>query len=295
LTTLPPSDSAGENPPSRRFSPRWFWDHADRILLGKIKIPGWLGILFTIFWGVPNWNSRIQFWTEVARATSPRLAPFADVLAWTYFPGVMAIVSLVYLAVVSRSESSASNTALAAVAWLSLGLVGTAAIAVTGFGAIEVYIQTEIAKGKAGLPREDNPADSAKNGTDRPLYARPRDVTQNQRRLATEIPEGIASRLPKPVVISYLKTDMEAFAYASQLRQTFERAAISTEGPFEQALARPGLSGIYIEADDIKSPAGIALQQALVILGIHAELAGDHPRYGNSPVVLFVGPRPIQP
>ena len=232
---------------------------------------------------------------EVARAASPRLAPVADVLASPYFPGGMALASVLYLAVVSRAEVSVRNTVLASVAYLSLALVGIAAIVVTGYGAIEVHIQAEIAKGKAGIPREENPADSAKNGTDRPLYSAPRDVTQNQRRLATEISESISSRLPKPLVISYLKTDMEAFSYAAKLREMFERAAISTEGPFEQALPRRGLSGVLIDVNDIKSPAAIALQEALTVLGVHAELESDLPRYGNHPVVLFVGPRPIQP
>jgi hypothetical protein len=79
------------------------------------------------------------------------------------------------------------------------------------------------------------------------------------------------------------------------LRTTFERAAIQTSGPHEQPLGKAGLSGVIIEVDDIKSPAGIALQQALEVMGMHPTLIDNLPRYGNHPLVLFVGPRPVQP
>jgi hypothetical protein len=207
-------------------------------------------------------------------------------------------LSFAYLVAVSRKAppDSPRNTVLASLAWISLTSIILASIVVAGYGAVEFYIRSEIEKGKSGVPRIGSPADSQKNGTDRPLYSdAPRVITQNQQRLLIGMGDRLQNQLPKSFPITYMATDMEAFGYASQLRTSFEHAAIQTNGPLEQPLGKAGLNGIIIEVDDIKSPAGIALQQALETMDIHPQLVADLPRYGNNPLVLFIGPRPVQP
>jgi hypothetical protein len=266
-------------------------------LLGQFSIPGWLGFLFAIFWGVPGWQSKFDYWARVAQSSNGWLTPLADILLWPYFSPTLGIISFAYLIVVSRlgRQEAVRSTVLTALAWISVTAVILTFIVVTGYGGIEIYIRTQIAKGVSGVPREGSPADSAKNGTDRPLYTDgPRVLTQNQQRLLIGMSDKLSDQLRQPLMITYMATDMEAFSFASQLRTAFEHAAIRTLGPQEQPLGKAGLSGLIIEVDDIKSPAGIALQEALETMDIQPQLVAG-PRPGNYPLVLFVGPRPVQP
>jgi hypothetical protein len=279
------------------WSLNWLLKKASWILLGQFRIPGWLGLLFAIFWGVPTWQSKIDFWVNVAKSSGGLLGALADILTWPYLSATIAIVSFVYLGVVSLQArpDSPRNAILGSFAWISLTLVVLTSIIVAGYGAAEFYIRSEIEKGRAAIPRSSSPADSQKNGTDRPMYGSPRALTQNQQRLLSEMAESLQNQLPKPLQITYLATDMEAFGYAQQFRTAFEHAAVQTSGPIEQPLGKPGLSGVIIEVDDVKSPTGRALQQALELMDAHPQLISGLPRYGNYPVILFIGPRPVQP
>jgi hypothetical protein len=276
----------------------WVLKSASRILLGQFSIPGWFGFLFAIFWDVPGWQSKFDFWAKVAQSSNGWLTPLADILLWPYFSPTLGIISFVYLIVVSRfgETGTARSTVVTSLAWISVAAIFIAFILVTGYGAGEFYIRTQIAKGIAGVPRDSSPASSEQNGTDRALYSDgPRSLTQNQQRLLIGMGEKLRDQIPKLFLITYMATDMEAFSYASQLRTTFEHAAIQTAGPQEQPLPKAGVSGLIILADDVKSPAAIALQQALETLDIHPQLAADLSRPGNYPLVLFVGPRPVRP
>jgi hypothetical protein len=294
LTDTSPPQSEGQ---PARWSLQWLFAKASWLLLGQFKIPGWLGFAFAIFWGVPAWQSKIDFWAATVRSSGSHLAPLADVLTWPYLPATIALLSCVYLVAVSRTASSHSprNAVLAGIAWSSLTLIVLASITVAGYGAIEFYIRAEIEKGRAGIPRAESPANSQQNGTDRPLYTdNPRGLTQNQQRLLIGMGEKLGAELP-PFPITYMAFDGEAGGYARQFKIAFEHAAIRTLGPSEQPLSNPGLSGLYIEVDNLNSPAGRALQQALEVMDVHAKLVDDLPRFANYPLVLFVAPRPIQP
>jgi hypothetical protein len=61
-------EPSAKEPPERSHD--WVLKSANRVLLGQFSIPGWLGFLFAIFWGVPGWQSKFDFWARVAQSSN---------------------------------------------------------------------------------------------------------------------------------------------------------------------------------------------------------------------------------
>jgi hypothetical protein len=288
-----PQQSAAPEPP--RWSLAWILKSASWVLLGQFRVPGWLGLIFAIFWGVPAWQSKVEFWAQVAKSSGGRLAPFAEILLWPYFSPSVAFISFVYLIVVSRvsQTNSTRNVVLATVAWISVTSIILTTILIVGWGAIIFYVRTEIAKGRAGVPLDSSPANSQANGSDRPLYAGPRNLTENQKRLLIDQSDQLKQL--KGLPITYLAGDLEAFQYAVELRAAFQLATVEASQPSEQTRTDTKDVGIMIEVPDHSAPSGaaVALQQTLEVLDIHAKIIDAPSRFGSTPVILFVGPRPI--
>ncbi len=175
------SDSEQPVPRSRD----WWLRYASIVFLGQFKIPGWLGFAFAVFWGVPGWQSKFDYWLLVARSSSSLAAPAADVLLWPYFSPTLAVVSLLYVAAVSRPASAPPRSkSIAVLGWICVTLIFGIAIVVTGWGATESYIRTEIIKGVTGVPRDSSPTNPKQAGNDKPIFSdTPRGLTPNQQRL----------------------------------------------------------------------------------------------------------------
>jgi hypothetical protein len=286
--------SEGQEP--AKWSLAWFLKLASIVFLGQFRIPGWLGIVFAIFWGIPAWQSKFEFWAQVAKSSGSQLAPFAEILLWPYLSPTIALVSFVYLIVVSsfdRSSAAPRNILLVVVAWVSVTAIFLTTIVVAGSGAIEAYVRAEIARGVAGLSRGASPANTPA-GDQRPLFGSARSLTLDQQRLLILEGQKLRADLPN-VKVAYLPTDNETYALALQLRNTLGRAAINTEF-IGQSLTDPNDEGILIEVPDRNSPsiAAIKLMQLLSIADIPARFANLAPGLPPDGMILFIGPRPIQ-
>lgn len=139
----------------KKWSGEWFRTHAANVLLGQVKLPGWLFLFLAVVIGFPDWNSRHEFWLQVAKSSGGRLAMVAEALAWPYFSPTLAIVGVLYLLLVGQPKKSVQRHPLfPIIGWISVTICFAAIVVTAGFGAAEAYIRTEIAKGISGISRD---------------------------------------------------------------------------------------------------------------------------------------------
>lgn len=81
-----------------RLRPFLTKDRFAKALLGQFQVPGWLFLILAIVIGVPDWTSRYQFWLGVAKSTSGKMSVVATILLWPYFPLVLAVIGLSFIA-----------------------------------------------------------------------------------------------------------------------------------------------------------------------------------------------------
>jgi hypothetical protein len=48
----------------------------------KLPLPGWLLLILAIYIGVPDWNSRNQYWFSVAKSSGSIVSPAAAIVLW---------------------------------------------------------------------------------------------------------------------------------------------------------------------------------------------------------------------
>jgi hypothetical protein len=289
------SDHATEQK-EKRWIVDWGFRRLADVLFGHIpiKLPGWVLLLLAVIIAVPDLKSRYDFWLQVALSSGGWWATVATVLLWPYFSATLAIVGVLYLVMVSRPSSGFQQHPLVPIiGWISAALCFIAIVATVGYGATEIYIRTEIAKGLSGVPRTASPS-APNSGADHPLYAGNRNLTPDQQRILISESGKLKDHL-QGLPITWLTADYEAFAYAGQIRTALARGAIDS-GISEQPLGDPDQNGVMIEVHDPKSPPEAAnkLKELFAVADIDAKIVPTLPRFGNTPVILFIGPRPIR-
>ncbi len=279
-----------------KWSREWWLRYGSIVFLGQFKIPGWLGFIFAVFWGVPGWQSKFDYWLRIVRSSSSLAAPIADVLLWPYFSPTLAVVSLLYVAVVSRPASAPLRSkSIAVLGWICVTLIFGIAIVMLGWGATESYIRTEIVKGVTGVPRDSSPTNPKQVGNEKPIFSdTPRGLTPNQQRLLmgqSDELQGLTFRL------SYLAQDMESLHFAESVRSALILSGARPTGIQEQFLGNAKGGGVFIEVPDASAiPDGATkLQRALKIADIDAKIIQSPGPYPTSSYALFVGSRLIQP
>jgi hypothetical protein len=258
------------------------------------RLPGLALALLGLGWRLLDYLGRTDIFIRIVESTGGRPAMIASALSSIWFSVGLVLVGIAYVVFVGEPEKGAQRHPWwPYVGWSVFAVCLTAIILVPTYGAIELYIRTQIAKGVSGVPRSSSPA-SPNSGADHPLYSGPRQLTLDQQRIL--ISEG--AKLHAELIglpITFLETDMEAFSYASALKATFERAAIRTTNVSPQELGEADRYGIMIEVANANAPPpnAVKLQQLLLTADISTKFVSTIDQFRNVPMVLFIGPRPI--
>lgn len=226
---------------------------------------------------------------------SPALIAYI-VSSWQFSLGLI-VAGLLYIIFVGEPKAGVQRHPslpylAACVFFICLFTMATVAV----YGWYEVQQRRAYAAGASGIPRNSSPSNPNTANNQRPIYSdAPRSLTPDQQRLLITEGGKLHTEL-SGFQITFLETDMETFALASVLNTTFAHAAIQTRGVSPQPLGEPGREGIMIEVPDRNNPSDSAsrLQQLLLIADIQAPFVQTIPLFKEVPVVLFVGPRPLQ-
>jgi len=256
------------------------------------KLPGWTLIVLGLGWKALDILGRIDVFLKVADSVGGTPALITSVLTSIWTSIVLVAMGTAYLIFVGEPQKGVQRQPWWPYVGYTIALIffGFAATMV-GYGALELYIRKEIAKGVSGLPR-DTPA-NPQNESGKPLYGAPRALTENQKRLLIAELAKVRSELPS-ISITYLDGDMEAFAYADEIRRCFSRSAVFVP-PLRQAqMGEPDWNGLLLEVPDANQPSAKAktLQQTLLLIDIYAKFVSYPLNTGEAHI--FVGPRVIQ-
>jgi hypothetical protein len=271
-------------------TPKWSRDRVvafiTNALLGQFKVPGWLAIALAVFMGVADWNSRIEFWISVARSSNRYLGTIASVLLWPYFAPALAIAGFLYVLAVPGSRNAQRHPIVPIVAWISVALCIASVVITAGYGAIEIYIRQEVAKGLTGVPRG---TPDALSGDQPPVYSNARQLSPNQIRLLL-VELAKFKDIIHEVQIFSPPLDGEANAYVRQLLDTFQRSGImvSTGISIPLGLDDVGIS-IRVQRPSEPSEKVQKLLEAFAVANISPRIV----EWNNSVDIIYVGPRPM--
>jgi len=73
-----------------------------RALFTRVKVPGWLCLLYLAFQGIPDWKGRLDFWLSFAQSMGGYASPIATILLWPYFNLVLAATGIAWLLLVGE-------------------------------------------------------------------------------------------------------------------------------------------------------------------------------------------------
>jgi hypothetical protein len=257
------------------------------LLLQAVRL-GWLSL---------DVLGRLDVLWRIVESTGGSTALVVSVISSWQFGFGLIVVGLAYTIFVGEPKAGVQrHPALPYIAASVFAICATSLAGFAIYGEYELQLRKAYAEGASGIPRNSSPANPKSESNQRPIYSNaPRNLKPDQQRVL--IAEG--GRLHEElsnIPITFLATDMEAFSYASELNTTFARAAIQTGNVSPQPLGEPGREGIMIEVPDKNAPSSRALklQQLLLIADIQAPFVTSLPQFGSTPVILFVGPRPLQ-
>jgi hypothetical protein len=242
--------AAGERP--KKWSGEWFRVQAANTLLGQVKLPGWLFLLLAIVIAVPDWKSRYEFWLEVAKSSGGFLAMVAGILEWPYFSPALGIVGVLYLLLVGQPRKGVQrHPLLPIIGWISFAVCCSAIIVTAGYGAVEIYIRTEIAKGISGIPR-GTPGETNTNRPQTPIYADGYDLYPDQIRILIQEFTKLQERIP---IIYFAKVlgDNTSNSVQAQMEDIFRRSGIGNVQRISQSPRGLAEEGLMISVHDLNN------------------------------------------
>jgi hypothetical protein len=149
------------------------------------------------------------------------------------------------------------------VGWAIVAFVFVSMAAPALYGAVELYIRSEIAKGIAGAPRGASPTENNPAHPQRPLSAEDRHLQSDQTRiLKEEFPK--LHQFVSDVSVAWVPNDNETYVIAHQYMDLFQRNGIV---PRELTMEPSGAEdeGLIIEVKD-KSKVPEKAQKLMEIL-----------------------------
>ncbi len=276
--------------------PRRLMPFVSGLLVGQVKLPALPFLVLAIVIGVPDWNSRYQFWLQAAKSSGGLFGTVATLLL---LPGASAAIAVIGLLLVVafevRDRRLARSGPSVAFAWASL-VACVAAVGCTAiYGYVQVYIKREIAAGIAGLPRGvPNLADPSR--AQRPLTTANRFLMPDQQRILLEVLPKLKPLLPS-IAFVYDQSDYEPLPVMQSYQKVFARSGIFTT-VMQRQPAGPEDTGIRIVVGDLRHVDEAAqelkrdLELADVLTTFEQWAATPQPQ-ANVPLAIHIAPAPL--
>lgn len=258
-------------------------------LLGQLIHWGWISL---------DVLGRADVGWRIAETMGGSVALAATILSSWQFSLALIVVGLTYIIFVGEPEAGVKRHPslpyiASAVLFICIAAMGSIAI----YGWYELQIRNAYADGSNGIPRNESPANRQSTSNQRPLYPDgQRLLTPDQQRILITQGGKMHKELGK-FLVGYLSTDGDAVQYSSSFQIAFSHAAIDSELIGLKVLGDPSEEGLLIFVADKSAPPPEAkkLEELLTLADIPVRFATSTMFNSKAlPVVLFVGPRPIQ-
>jgi hypothetical protein len=259
------------------------------------KWPGWATVALGLSERLLPWEDRVRFFYDVVREMGGDIGTVASLIESSIFSVVLVLAGLAYVIFVGEPEKGVQRHPWwPYIGWSVFGLCFTAMIVTAGYGAIEIYVRTQIDKGIALnsrdriVPAPDRPQ--------APVYTDARGLTPNQIRILSNEADKIKSLIPN-LRITTPPRDNEPYVYRRQFDELFTRVGINVAYGDETPR---GLDeeGVMIAAKDVNNLSKPAqkVREMFELASIPTKIISlpstfDGQDFGLG-FVLFIGPRP---
>jgi hypothetical protein len=211
-----------------------------------------------------------------------------------WFSVALVAAGVFYLIFVGEPERGVRrHPAWSAAAWTALALVlGMLAFAPV-YGSIELYIRNQIIRREAGVP-SGTPSDPSAPGNQKPVFGAPRNLTQGQQKILYVGALKLTKLIPQ-LMLTYISSDNESYQYMANFQQMLKQAGIqvSLGEQLPEGQDQSGLMIVVPDPDKISEPAE-RLRELLVDMDLKPKFVARPQRFGSNPLILFIGPRPVQ-
>jgi hypothetical protein len=268
------------------------------VLLGRVTIPAWIAILMAIFLGIPAWSDAVRFWLDTAKASPSWATAAAPIITSAYFAPALGIFGLAYLLIVGfEGTDIVRHKIVPVVGWIVVGICFVSIVFTAGFGATEIYIRSEIAKGVAGIPRGASPAENNQEKPQRPLtFAKGATLQPNQIRILNEEVPKIADMLRRDMAIYMAPPVAGPRIDPTQFAMIFERNGAPSGISFASTHSRDE-QGLMIFVNNINNIPQSAQKftELLTMADIQytTRSVPGFPSVDDTHWVLFFGPLPF--
>jgi hypothetical protein len=260
-------------------------------LLGQAVHWGWLSL---------DVLGRLDVFWRIVESMGGTPATIASAISSWEFSLALIATGVGYTVFVGEPEAGTQRHSwwpyvAASVFFICFAAIGSVAI----YGAIEFYIREQIAKGIAGVPRDESPGDQSRS--QRPLYTGQWGLTADQRRI-------LLVELPK------LKPNVNILWLAIAPYDDGSASAYTATGPLQNLAGRSGLTPAVInEVPRDPSETGLMLSvrdpddlsigtqkflEALAVADIHPKIItmpdSLKSERSDRDFIFFIGPRPFQ-
>lgn len=257
--------------------------------------------LLGVAWQFLDIGGRLDMLWRIVEGMGGKPAIIAAVILWPWTGVALIVIGIGYVIFIGEPEKGVQRHHWwPYVGW---GIFALSFVAMSGiglYGAGELYIRREIAKGIAGVPR-NTPDENNLRKPQKPLSVANRDLQPDQIRiLLREIPK--LKPAPNGIMFSIVPGDVVADGIFRRYQDIFARSGISV-GQFSQTPRGPEEEGMMLAVED---PAHIPasaekLREAFEVASIHLKLI-ELPKtvsalaFGNGKdyeFLVFIGPAPI--
>jgi hypothetical protein len=256
--------------------PPW-WKRPLRIVR-KPKLPGWAVLLLLALREIPDWKGRIDFWLAAAKEAGGYAGAAAIVIDSPYFSLGLAGIGVLWLAFVGEPRRGIQRHPwLPYIGWTFAGLIFAAVALTAGWGALQIYVQSEVSQ------------------KTREQFWHLNDVQKQNLAIALDtIPED--QRFP--IYFRIVFANAQALTMADDLSDIFRQHGNWNILGAQDALLRADLLGINIviamdqgRADKDMPPHAQELAYIFEKAGIKFSGALE-PRFDNNSLQLAIGSRP---
>jgi hypothetical protein len=227
-------------------------------------------------WDFLDIGGRLDVFWRIAEGLGATTGLVTAIILWPWTGILLIAAGVLYVVFVGEPPTGVQrHHGWLYVGWGIVAFVFAAMAVPAIYGAIELHIRTEIAKGVAGAPRGASPAENNPDHPQRPLIAQNRILQPDQIRILKEELPKLRPYM-KNIPIGWVDNDGETLSMARQYESLFLKSGIVAT-LFTQPPSGPEDEGLIIGVKDKSQvpEAAQKLMEAFAIADIHPVLHDD--------------------
>jgi hypothetical protein len=149
--------------------------------LTRAKWPAWAVLLWNALLFFPDWKGRIDAYVETARGMGGLMGQAAAAMTSPWFTPIATLAAVLWILFMGEPQRGVvRHPRWAIIGWIAAGAFFTVIAATVIWGAEELYIRSEIAKGISGVARGESPAENNPQRPQRPITSPSRVLQPDQ-------------------------------------------------------------------------------------------------------------------